>query len=207
MTTPNEDETVTVAGVTVGKTRRVVFTALAVLVYLSVVLFVYSLACDGFWRPGIAQHPDFESYVIGRIPVPALTLLPVLCMAAAEHNSPVRAVFDLRILLSAALVTATLELGAAIGSWRFDGEQQLATFTAVGDVEHMENRVSAILDEQFFTPVWLLIPSSLTIAFIVVGARRRIVRDAALLAAGEDQRTDGAHRRTLLGSPAVRLDP
>ena len=89
---------------------------------------------------------------------------------------------DYRFLLAATLITSTVA-----GTFLLVDHNRMPAW---GDADWFamvmthgswdDARASAHI-----SPLWLLIPTTLTIAFIIASAKRRAVRDAALLAAGE----------------------
>lgn len=81
--------------------------------------------------------------------IPCLSLLPILFLGMAVHNSPMRAARDVRLLVAGALIAGNIACAVTLGSHNW-----------IAEAPH---NVSAF---------WLLLPI-LTTAFVITGAWRR----------------------------------
>lgn len=173
-----------------GSTKRLILTTLAILAFLLVVQVGYSKALTGWieWDSGqsdtgvVGTRQGF--WICRWWATPSLAMFPLLLLTISEHTSAREAHRDPWLLVSLAMILGSIAAAILLGDHNgmpadSDGEwvallRQHGTWDAARNAQ----RVSAL---------WLLLPTTLTIAFIVVGARRRASQGALQLVADEDE--------------------
>lgn len=170
--------------------RRIIFTTLAVVSFVVVVVYAYEYAF-AYWAQAVygtvggARTAAWEQLFESCSPwkeswwvIPSMVTLPGVLLAMADHDSPGKALRDPLLHVNAggflSVVSSAFVLGDSNGTPRGEEGLILADWMNVPETEAL-------------SPFWLIIPITLSIALVIGSARWRAARDPGLEAAGEDE--------------------